>query len=77
MRKVAISLISKVGELVMSQDVYICYDANDQEFANKVCNVLEKNGLSCWIKSRDVGVNDIIDEKNNLIQNQIPKLAIL
>lgn len=76
MRKVAISLISEVGELVMSQDVYICYDANDQEFANKVCNVLEKNGLSCWIKSRDVGVNDIIDEINNAIDKSRVMLLI-
>ena len=46
----------------MSHDVYISYDSNDLEIANKVCSVLEKNSLSCWIKSRDVGVNDIIDD---------------
>ena len=27
----------------MSQDVYICYDANDQEFANKVCAIFGIN----------------------------------
>lgn len=60
----------------MSSDVYICYDFNDQEVANKVCNVLEKNGLSCWIKSRDVGVNDIIDASNNAIENSRVMLLI-
>ena len=53
----------------MSQDVYICYDVNDQEVASRICNVLEKNELSCWIKSRDVGANDIIEASDNAIEN--------
>lgn len=46
----------------MSQDVYICFDAKDQDLADNVCDYLEKNKLSCWIKSRDVGAKNIFDE---------------
>lgn len=60
----------------MSHDVYISYDSNDLEIANKVCSVLEKNSLSCWIKSRDVGVNDIIDEINSAIDKSKVMLLI-
>ena len=60
----------------MSHDVYISYDSNDLEIANKICSVLEKNALSCWIKSRDVGVNDIIDEINSAIDKSKVMLLI-
>lgn len=53
----------------MTQDVYICYDENDQDVANKVCDVLEDNKLSCWMRSRDVSGEGIIKEMNKAISN--------
>ena len=55
----------------MSHDVYVCYDDENQEMANKICNHLEKKRYSCWLKSRDVGVGNEIDEKMEAINNSI------
>lgn len=46
----------------MAHDVYICYDERDKKIANKVCRALEDGGLSCWFKSRDVGVKHVVEE---------------
>jgi hypothetical protein len=45
-----------------NDNVFIAYDENDLDIAKEVCEVLEYNGLSCWIKSRDLdlaGTNQI------------------
>lgn len=55
----------------MSHDVYVCYDDKDQEIANKICNRLERKRYSCWLKSRDVGVGNVIDEMMEAINNSI------
>ena len=53
----------------MAKKVYICYDENDQEIANKVCRELEKNRVSCWIKNRDAsGTEHEIDEMISAIK---------
>lgn len=46
----------------MAHDVYICYDERDLETAKQVCDTLEGNGLSCWLKNRDAGVKHMVDE---------------
>jgi hypothetical protein len=46
----------------MAHDVYICYDERDLEIAKSVCDVLEDNGLECWLKNRDAGVKNIVNE---------------
>lgn len=46
----------------MAHDVYICYDEKDVETAKDVCEVLENDGLECWVKNRDAGVKDIVTE---------------
>lgn len=46
----------------MGHDVYVCYDDKNHDIANKICNELENNRFKCWIKSRDVGVGNDIDE---------------
>lgn len=56
---------------LMSHDVYVCYDDKDQEIANKICNHLEKKSYRCWLKSRDVGVGNVIDEMMEAINNSI------
>ena len=45
----------------MSHDVYICYDDKDQITANAICHVLEENKIKCWLKTRDLGVNHLVD----------------
>ena len=39
--------------------VYIAYDREDENIALSVCEVLEYNGLTCWLKSRDSFGNDV------------------
>ena len=46
----------------MAHDVYICYDERDLETAKSVCDVLEDNGVECWLKNRDAGVKNIVNE---------------
>lgn len=38
----------------MAHDVFISYAKEDKEVADKVCDVLERNGVKCWIAPRDV-----------------------
>ena len=44
------------------QEVYICYDKQDQLAADTVCNALEENDIKCWLKSRDGSINLDVDE---------------
>lgn len=55
----------------MGNDVYVCYDDNDQGIANSICNSLEGNGLDCWIKSRDVGGKRVVDEVMDAIKDSV------
>lgn len=52
----------------MAHDVYICYDERDLEIAKNVCDSLEDNGLECWLKNRDAGVHNIVNEIMNAIK---------
>ena len=52
----------------MAHDVYICYDERDLEIAKDVCDSLEGNGLECWLKNRDAGVHNIVNEIMNAIK---------
>ena len=52
----------------MAHDVYICYDERDLEMAKDVCESLEDNGLECWLKNRDAGVHNIVNEIMNAIK---------
>jgi len=38
----------------MNYDVYISYASLDKEIADAVCNLLESQGVKCWIAPRDV-----------------------
>ena len=38
----------------MSTDVFISYSTEDQNYADAVCEVLERSGVRCWIAPRDV-----------------------
>lgn len=52
----------------MAHDVYLCYDKNDIEMANKVCDTLEKNRLLCWLKDRDSTVKNSVSEITKAIE---------
>ena len=46
---------------VMTDDVvFICYDDEDVEVADAICHTLEENKIKCWIKNRDLSVNDTV-----------------
>ena len=53
----------------MAHDVYICYDEKDVETAKDVCEVLENDGLECWVKNRDAVVKDIATEIMDAIKS--------
>ena len=36
------------------KEVFISKSSKDDTIANAVCNVLEKNNISCWIAPRDI-----------------------
>ena len=55
----------------MAHDVFICYDKSDEGMANKICSALEDNGLKCWLKSRDVRVNEVGEATNAISKAQI------
>ena len=55
----------------MDHDVYVCYDDKNQDIANKICSRLEKKHYNCWLKSRDVGVGNAIDEMMDAINNSM------
>lgn len=59
----------------MAHDVYICYDERDLEIAKTVCETVEDNGFECWLKNRDAGVENIVNEIMNAIHKT--KVVIL
>ncbi len=38
----------------MSNEVFISYSTEDADFANSSCEILEKNGVRCWIAPRNI-----------------------
>jgi hypothetical protein len=38
----------------MSRNIFISHSSKDKEKAYKICEILEKSGLSCWIAPRDI-----------------------
>src|SRR5438270_7142339 len=38
----------------MAQDFFISYQRQDSDSADRVCRMLEAQGISCWIAPRDV-----------------------
>lgn len=52
-----------------NDNVYIIYDEKDSDIANEVCEVLEYNGFSCWIKHRDADNSRMVGEIMDAIKN--------
>lgn len=38
----------------MGHDIFISYDFKDKNFAEKVCHILEKNNIRCWVAPRNI-----------------------
>lgn len=55
----------KTEVISKSNEVYICHAEEDSQVANAICHVLEENNIKCWLKSRDLGINDSM---NTVIQ---------
>src|ERR1700750_2822550 len=49
-----VTLAPKGGLFEMPRDVFISYRKPDQVAANQMCSLLERDGISCWIASRDL-----------------------
>lgn len=53
----------------MSHDVFISYAPEDEKAAEDVCNFLESNGRTCWIKKRNFGKNSHVKEITEAIES--------
>jgi hypothetical protein len=40
--------------LAIADDIFISYSSIDKEVADKVCSILEENGISCWMAPRNI-----------------------
>ncbi len=46
--------------------VFISHSSKDFEFANRMCNIFEQNGLPCWIAPRDIPYGTVWSEQITL-----------
>lgn len=57
-------------------EVFISYSTKNSEIANKICYLLEKNGLPCWIAPRNISSGKVyIDEIADAIKST--KIVVL
>ncbi len=47
----------------MSKQVFISHSHSDADVANSICEIIEKQGISCWIAPRDVRPGKIWDDE--------------
>ena len=50
-------------------EVYICFSEEDSSVSDAICRVLEENNIKCWIKSRDLGVNETVFRISEVIKD--------
>lgn len=46
----------------MASDVFISYSSDDKSVAERVCDSVERRGVSCWIAPRDIAPGAAFDE---------------
>ena len=61
----------------MNHEVYICYDEKDKEYCDAVYNILEKNDIKSWVKSKEMGEDDPVDKITHAIADSKCFLLIL
>lgn len=49
----------RMGCLDMQHKVFISYASEDKPIADQVCQVLENDGIPCWIAPRDIAVGAV------------------
>ena len=50
-------------------EAYICFSEEDSSVSDAICQVLEENNIKCWIKSRDLGVNETVFRISEVIKD--------
>lgn len=50
-------------------DAYICYADEDVLTAEAIAHVLEKNGIKCWFKNRDLKVSETVQKISETIKD--------
>ena len=61
----------------MGHEVFICYDESDADIADAIYHILDKNGISSWMKSREMSPNDSVDKITTAIEESDSFLLIL
>ena len=62
----------------MKYDVFICHSSKDKTIANAICNLLEGNGVTCWIAPRNIRPGSHYGEEIvNAIESSLSVLLVL
>ena len=61
----------------MSHEVFICYDERDRDIADAIYNIFDKNGISSWMKAREMSGDDSVDKITTAIEQSDSFLFIL
>lgn len=61
----------------MSHEVFICYDESDTDIADAIYHILDKNGITSWMKLREMSPNDSVDKITTAIEESDSFLLIL
>ena len=56
------------GGIMEGHEVFISYDKRDQITADAICHYLEDNNIKCWLKNRDGGLRQDVEEIMNAIR---------
>ena len=52
----------------MTHDVYICYDRENEQTANAVCDIFKDNGIKSWVKTKHFASGDTVDKITSAIE---------
>src|SRR6478736_3852293 len=50
----------------MARDVFISYQSADKECADRVCEALERQNISCWVAPRDIPIESELADNRKL-----------
>ena len=68
--------LNSISDVPLGKQAYICYDEADENVADAICKTLESNKIKCWIKNRNLDVNDtVFDVKENLEASDVVVLV--
>lgn len=61
----------------MGHEVFICYDERDRDIADAIYNIFDKNGISSWMKAREMSGDDSVDKITTAIEQSDSFIFIL